>query len=86
MTHPLGHPDNEQTKRAPLDAVMLAQAMHRGDDSGQQIILKNCDPYSVAMQACGFLLATFREGGVNVEERLAIWLAATRRETGEADE
>lgn len=81
--HPLGHPDNDRTKRASLDGVLLTQAVYRGDDAAQQVILANADPYSMAVQLAGFLLATLREFGVHTEERLAIWLAATRQQTGE---
>jgi hypothetical protein len=84
-TTPLGHPDNEATKRASVDAVMLAQAFHRGDDQAAEIIIKNCDPYSVSLQLCGFLFATFRHFDVDTEQRLAVWLAETQRQTGETD-
>ncbi|MBZ4620988.1 hypothetical protein [Mycobacterium avium] len=85
MPEPLGHPDNELTKRASVDAVMLAQAFYRDDDQGVQVILKNCDPYSVALQLCGFLFATFRQFDVDPEERFRIWLAETQRQTGESE-
>ena len=32
MTKPLGHPDNPLTRRAPLDAVLLAQSVYNGID------------------------------------------------------
>ncbi len=32
---PLGHPENPRTRRASLDAVLLAQAVHRGDEAAQ---------------------------------------------------
>lgn len=85
MSNPLGHPDNELTKRASVDAVMLTQALHRGDDQGMQVILKNCDPYSVALQLCGFLLATLRQLDVDTEEHLTLWLTETQSQTGECE-
>lgn len=86
MTEPLGSPENPLTKRAPLDAVLLAQAVYRDDEPAQQAILANCDPYSVAIQLCGFLLATFHNFDVDIEDRFGIWLEQTRQEIGEGDE
>ncbi|MDX1890120.1 hypothetical protein [Mycolicibacterium sp. 050158] len=87
MTNPpIGNPDNPLTKRASVDAVLLAQAFLRDDDTGAGVIMKNSDPYSVALQLCGFLFATFRQFDVDPEERLAIWLDATREQTGEAEQ
>lgn len=83
MSNPLGHPDNERTKRASVDAVMLTQALHRGDDQGMQVILANCDPYSLAVQVCGFLLGTLRHFNVDTEERLTLWLTETQSQTRE---
>jgi hypothetical protein len=85
MTHPLGHPDNPLTRRAPLDAVLLAQSFYRDDMAATAVLLANCDCYSVALQLCGFLFATLTHFDHDVEERLAIWLEETRRQTGEAD-
>lgn len=81
----IGHPDDPLTKRAAVDAVLLAQSFHRDDDPAVQAILNNCDPYSVALQLCGFLYATLRHCGADVEERLGIWLAATRQQLGEGN-
>jgi hypothetical protein len=81
---PLGSPDNELMKRAPVDAILLAQAFHRDDDAAQQVVLKNCDPHSVALQLCGWLYATLRQFDVDIEDRLGIWLDAVRAQTGEA--
>jgi hypothetical protein len=86
MSYPIGNPNNPLTKRASVDAILLAQAFHRDDDAAQQVVLKNCDPYSVALQLCGFLFATFRQFDVDIEERLGVWLETTRGQTGEADQ
>jgi hypothetical protein len=83
MTTALGHPDNERTRRAPVDAVLLAQAFYRDDDAATKVLLDNCDPYSVALQLCGWLFTTFDQFDVNTEERLNIWLDAGRRQVGE---
>ncbi|GAB4597524.1 hypothetical protein MOKP4_38420 [Mycobacterium avium subsp. hominissuis] len=85
MTNPLGHPDNPLTRRAPLDAVLVAQAFYRDDLPATAVLLGNCDPYSVALQLCGFLFGTLTHFDIDVEERLRIWLDETRRQTGEAD-
>lgn len=86
MTYPpIGHPDNEKTKRASVDSVMLAQAFYRDDDEAVQAILKHCDPHSVALNLCGFIYATFRQFDVDTEERLDIWLAETKKQIGEPD-
>jgi hypothetical protein len=80
---PIGHPDNPMTRRAPVDSVLLLQALHRDDEQAQQVLLASCDPYSVALQLCGWLLTTFRQFDVKVDERLAIWRAATIAQTEE---
>ncbi|WP_024445635.1 hypothetical protein [Mycolicibacterium iranicum] len=84
-TPPVGDPNNPMTKRASVDAVMLAQAFYRDDDAAVEAILKHCDPHSVALQLCGFLYATFRQFDVDTEERLNIWLTETKKQIGEAD-
>ncbi|PQE01402.1 hypothetical protein CYL16_04785 [Mycobacterium sp. EPG1] len=84
MTYrPIGHPENPATKRASVDSILLAQAFYRDDDQGVETILKHCDPYSVALNLCGFIYATFRQFDVDTEERLDIWLAETRKQIGE---
>lgn len=80
MTAPLGHPENPRTRRAAVDSVLLIQAIHRGDDDAQVAILANCDPFSVAAQLVGFLLATMRQYNVDIDQRLDIWRAATAAE------
>lgn len=82
--YPLGHPGNPRTRRAPLDAVLLAQAVHRGDDDAQIAILANSDPFSISAQLAGFLLATMRQYDVDIDERLEVWRAVTAAQTGEA--
>lgn len=84
-TPPLGDPENPQTRRAPVDSVLLLQAFHHDDSFAQQVVLKTCDPYSVALQLCGWLLATFRQYGVDTDERLGIWRAVTQAQVGEAE-
>jgi hypothetical protein len=81
----LGHPDNERTRRAPIDAILLAQAAYRGDDAAVMVLLDHCDPYSVVLQLCGWITTTFEQFDVNTEERLRIWLDAARRHVGEDD-
>lgn len=85
MIDPLGHPDNPLTRRASVDAVLLAQSFYRDDIAATSVLLSNCDPYSVSLQLCGFLFGTLIHFGTDVEERLAIWLKETRQQTGEAD-
>ena len=82
--YPLGHPGNPRTRRAPLDAVLLAQAVHRGDDDAQIAILANSDPFSISAQLAGFLLSTMRQYDVDIDERLEVWRAVTAAQTGEA--
>lgn len=82
--HPLGHPENPRTSRASLDAVLLAQAVHRGDEAAQVAVLANCDPFSVSAQLAGFLLATMRQYHVDIDERLEVWRAVTAAQAGEA--
>lgn len=82
-TTPLGHPDNPRTRRAPIDAVMLTQALHRDDEAAQQVILGEGDPYSIALQLAGLLLTTFRHFAVDVDGQLGIWLATTTEQCGE---
>ncbi|MDX1883051.1 hypothetical protein [Mycolicibacterium sp. 120270] len=72
-----------KTRRASVDAVLLAQAFHRGDNAAGQAVADNCDVWSVLVQTFGFLFATLRQFDVDVEDRLAIWLEATRAEIGE---
>ncbi|MCZ0732216.1 hypothetical protein [Mycolicibacterium iranicum] len=72
------------TNRAPVDAILLAQAFYREDTAAGQAVADNCDLWSVLMQTFGFLFATLRQFDVDIEERLDIWLAATRAEIGEA--
>jgi hypothetical protein len=86
MTAALGHPDNERTRRAPVDAVLIAQAFHRDDDAALSVLFENCDPYSVALQLCGWLYATLRQFDIDIEDRLGIWLEAALREVGEDDQ
>jgi hypothetical protein len=83
MTTKLGHPDNERTRRAPVDAVLIAQASYRDDDAAAKVLLDNCHPYSVAVRLCGWIFATFRQFDVDIEDRLGIWLDAARAEIGE---
>jgi hypothetical protein len=83
-TTKLGHPDNERTRRAPVDAVLIAQAFYRDDDAAVGVLLNNADPYSVTLQLCGWLYATLRQFDVDIEERLGMWLDAARAEVGEA--
>lgn len=84
-TPPLGDPNNPSTQRASVDAILLSQAFLRDDDHGVEVILKNGDPQSIALQLCGFLYATMRQFDVDIEDRLNIWLQATREQTGEAE-
>jgi hypothetical protein len=72
------------TGRAPVDAILLAQAFLRDDDAAGQVIINNCDIHSVSLQLCGWIYACIRERGADVEERLAIWLNAMRAEIGES--
>jgi hypothetical protein len=72
-----------KTRRASVDAVLLAQAFHRGDDTGGQVIVDNADIHSVALQLCGYLFATLRYFDVDIDERLAVWLKQSRTEIGE---
>ncbi|OBF95711.1 hypothetical protein A5773_13885 [Mycobacterium sp. 852014-52450_SCH5900713] len=65
--------------------MLLAQSFYRDDTAATAVLLGNCDPYSVALQLCGFLFTTLKHFDVDVEDRLAIWLESTRRQTGEAD-
>jgi len=81
--HPYGHPDNDSTRRASLDAVLLAQAVHNFDPVAQFAVLSNCDPYSVAAQLAGFLLATMRQYDVDIDARLDIWRSVTVAQVGE---
>lgn len=82
--YPLGHPKNERTRRRALDAVLLTQAVQRGDEDAQIAILANCDPFSIATQLAGFLLSTMRQYDVDIDQRLGIWRAVTAAEAGEA--
>lgn len=71
------------TRRAAVDAALLAKSLHRGDDAAGQVIVDHCDIHSVVIQLTGYLLATLRHFGVDVEERLDMWLTAARNEIGE---
>lgn len=81
--YPLGHPENPRTRIAPLDAVLLAQAVHNEDPAAQVAILANSDPYSVCAQLAGFLLATLRQYEVDIDDRLMVWRAVTAAQVGE---
>ncbi|WP_324666446.1 Hypothetical protein MUW33_2788 [Mycobacterium canetti] len=83
LPYKIGRLPDERTARSGVDSVLLAQAFWRDDMQAVETILRHMDPYSVALQLCGWLFATFRQHGVNVEERLAVWLAACREQEGQ---
>lgn len=82
--YPFGHPQNARTRRASLDAVLLARAVHDCDEHAQVAVLANGDPYSMCAELAGFLLATMRQYGVNIGERLDVWRAVTAEQAGES--
>jgi hypothetical protein len=88
-TPPLGHPDNPQTKAAPVDALLIARAFRPdGDDHATTIVLKHSDPYSVALQLAGWLRAAIEValqhgagesfGDTCVDDVLDRWLSGER--------
>ena len=72
------------TRRASVDAVLMAQAFYRDDSAAGQAVANHCDVWAVLVETYGFLFATLRHFDVDIEDRLDIWLKETRSQIGEA--
>jgi hypothetical protein len=72
-----------KTRRAPADAILLAQSLHRGDTGAGQVIVDHCDIHSVVIQLAWYLFVTLQHFDIDIEERLGVWLTGARAEIGE---
>ena len=91
MTQPI--PTSEQTKSAPVDALLIARMFCNHDDTATTVMLKHCDPYSTTLQLAGWLRAAIDTalahgagsecGDQSVDDVLDRWLTKVRQEAGQ---
>jgi hypothetical protein len=78
---------NTATPRAPVDAILIAQAVHRGDGDALRALFNSADLEAVAIDLAGLLVLTIRrvDGHEAVEKWLQAWLRRAKKRIGEDD-
>ena len=77
-----------ESARAPVDAILIARAVHKKDLDAVQALFNNADLEAVAYELAGLLTLTIKrvDGVEAVDQWLDAWLRRAKKRIGESDD